>query len=352
MPDYYTGIVWRINIILLCLSVGICIIFIPYLALKRRMFRDRYSRLMSLITSLQDLAYDEKRLDVNKCLAVVRKASLFEYLDIARHKDHIVSSAFRENLHRCLNDPKRTGHVERLARRSLRKWTKIEALLTVGYLNTPNALSILTDSVLSGDDDVAYFSLIALGQIKNSSSARAIMSFLSKRPSSGYRVAPVLERFPEDIAEVLLESAGSREERVRYWSLRILSSFSLEGYAGRLARFTEDPSPDVRAVACDCLGRTGSPEAVERLKAMIREDLWFVKIHAIRALEGIQGPGCAGYAIGLLGERHWFVRENAKDILVRHAGAAAPRIKETIARSGGDIRKELKEVLERAGNKR
>lgn len=241
------------------------------------------------------------------------------------------------------------GEAEKIAQGPGNKWHRIEAIMALGSINSPRALEILKQTMLEPDEDISYFSIVALGHIKSADSARALLSAIKNRALSGYKVASILETFPPDIANELIAAAQDPDPLLRFWAVRLLSRFKAKRYAYEISRLTQDSSPDIRAAACECLGEIAEKEAAGAIRRCLADPVWYVRIHAIKALEKLSGTDFIPEAAGLLEDPDWFVQENIKRIVIKGIENFLPRIQDLLKTGNQRIRNFCLEVLEVSG---
>ena len=155
------------------------------------------------------------------------------------------------------------------------KWKRVTAIITLGYINAPSSLAILEKTILDKDEDISYYSMLSLGQIKNNVSAEILLDFLEKRVYSGYKIVSVLENFPSTIVDEVIKKTGSNDPITRFWAIKLLTKFKPKEYMKKIEEFTRDKSPDVRAAACEFLGELGLSEVKESLLRCLNDKRWF-----------------------------------------------------------------------------
>ena len=249
----------------------------------------------------------------------------------------IIYSGTRERFKNSLNRPI-TG-----------KWHRIREIIGLGSANSPDALDILKKTILNKDEDIAYFSMLSLGQIKNNASAGILLDFLGDHVFSGHRIVSLLESFPATIVEDVLKRTYSEDPVVRFWTVKLLSKFKPAQYAKRIEELAADDSADVRAAACECLSELGSRQARERLIGCLNDKMWFVRMHAVRALSKILGAECAADISDSLNDEAWLVRDSVKKAMIHNIEAFLPLIRD-ILRSYTHIAKDdCVEALQQSG---
>ncbi len=348
MKNYYAQFVVGIDAVLLVLTVALSVIIIFYALIKQRVDNTRYRHMRDLMSKLQSLASMDTRTLLSGCVSLIKQTTSFELFDIVKHTDEIFPERFSKQFTECINNSGKTAEVERIARLSRNKWRRIEAMLMAGYLESPHVLDILKDALQDKDEDIAYFSLLALGHIKNAGSAKILLGAVKGRAFSGYKIASILEQFPPSLVETLIESINDEDLEVRFWVIKLLSRFKPAQYTREIGSLADDVSADVRAAVCECLGGIGGAGTPEIVKKYLKDDKWFVRMHAARSLEKILGPHSIPDVAPLIKDRHWFVRENVKEIMIKHFSEARAFIEKFLSEADEDVKRACAEIIDNA----
>lgn len=324
MYSYYVNLVWLVNVILLFLALFLSAIIIAYAAIKEPLANKRLRNLAAIKTNLYSLAENGKGEIKDACPVIAGKINPEQFLEIVRDWRPLLSGKIEQQLKECFVVSGKIDDIERVARRSRNKWNKIQALTILGYAHSPHALEILKSSILSRDEDVSYFSLLALGQIKNRASAKILLDFLSKHIFSGHRIVSLLETFPAEVVEEALRATYDKDPFVRFWSVKLLAKFKPAQGFKRIEELTGDGSADVRAASCECLGEVGEKKAQDALRRCLKDEVWFVRMHAAKALSKISEAGYAPEIAGLTEDPAWLVRDTVKKIMLHNIEAYLP----------------------------
>jgi len=233
----------------------------------------------------------------------------------------------------CLveNPDKGISRVKVTALKSKNKWKRIEALLVLGYAECSAPENVLREALFCADEDVAYFSMLSLGQVKTRQAAVILLDFLSAHVFSGYRIISLLEEFPAEIAPDVRRAAESEDALSRFWAIKLLSRFPDRGTLSLLGKLAQDSSADVRAAVCECLGVWGYAETRETLVKALKDEAWFVRMHAVRSLYKIAGYECLPDIAPLIRDKSWLVKESVETIMSRHIDEVLPIISECLA---------------------
>ena len=329
-----TGLVLKIDKILLAAALALSVIIIFYALIKEARRSQRRRHLQEIRRHLQDMTRTG-RADIEETMPVfVDGYSPQEFIDLARDRELELPQEVDQRIRDYFASGAKIEQIESAARKTGNKWRRIEAIISLGYVNSPGAAEILKRSLYSADEDMSYYSLRALGQIKNNAAARILLEFLGVHADSGYNIALTLETFPPEIAEELFQALESPLQPVRYWALKVIGKFKFQGNNGRVTRIIElsrDDNADVRAAACECLGGLDAPGIKEALTDRLGDKFWFVRMHAVRALDNVLGPLSLPAVAKLIKDPSWKVKEGVKNIMVQNITAALPYIEDNLA---------------------
>jgi HEAT repeat protein len=350
MDKYFTGTVFNISYFLFVLSVITGAATVVYASLVGFAFRNMSFEKAVLMKAeyLREMVVHGKLPENAVPGLLLRIFSLNELLDMLSGKGPRFSEDSESIIRRALARPDFTDKIEQWAQRR-NKWTRIKSIIILGYLDTPRAFEILKKSVLSEDEDTAYFALLSFGRIKKTGSIDVIFSVLNRKRFSGYKVASILEAFSPEFDDKIAEHMDDMEEGSGYWALKVLSRKASPKFIGKICELTNDESADIRAAACEYLGNSGCVETAGFIEARLEDKTWFVRIRAIRALEKLIGDECAVKSFSLMRDENLTVRETAKSVITRHVHKEENRIYELLRDGDESVRKSGLEIIDRSG---
>lgn len=349
MKEYYFNLVRNIDAILIALTVFLSIAIIIYAAINEWFMGIRYRRLSRIISDLQKIALKGNEAIVNECALLIKHTTSLELFRVFSRKRNNPSGRFLKQFTECINNSAKITEIERIARKSISKWRRIEGIIMLGYLNSPNALGILNQALYNRDNDIAYFSLVSLGHIKNKESAKILLANINNKKFNSYKIASILEHFPPDIAEILIKSLEDQDENLRLWSIRLLSRFKPRECAKRISDFIADSSADIRAAACECLGEIAAGGFNEAIRKCLNDNIWYVRLKAVIAIEKILGAKSITDIAPLLKDRHWFLREKVKEIMIKHFFKSIVFIKRLLLEENQDVKQSCVEIMDGSG---
>ena len=272
--------------------------------------------------------------------SLATKISTEEFSNLIEERGVTNAKEIEQQFRDYLFSSGRIREIEQNARTSHNKWRRIEAIAFIHYINVTAALDILSKTLHDPDLDIAYFSMLALGRIKNRDSARILLQFLDKDVFSGQKIVSLLEDFPPAIVDEIVEVTSSPNPTVRFWAIKLLTKFKPQREFQKIAAFAEDSSPNVRSAACECLGEIEKKEAKNVLLKRLNDKVWFVRMQAVRALFKILGPESIPDLVELMvKDESTFVKESVKDAIVSDIEQALPYLRDCLNSQNLEARK-------------
>ncbi|MFA4981641.1 MAG: HEAT repeat domain-containing protein [Candidatus Omnitrophota bacterium] len=328
MYGYHADIVWMVNAALLIVLIITGVVIFFCVLIKSRIQGARRSRLLGIKKNVYETVMSGKGVSEGAPSSVCPiNVTPEQFIDVETNRARY-AAFFNEAeiafLKKCFVSPGQTAKLEKRAKSSWNKWQRVEAILCLGYSQAPSAVDILAKLVSSKDEDISYYSIVALGQIKTVHSAKVLMDHLRKDPSSGYKIALVFDGFPDEASDNIIQLTNDPREDVKRWALVLLSKFPVGGYVKKLETLTHEAAPEVRAAACDCLGKALRREAKPAILRCLKDDSWLVKRHAIMALEKLMGDDALPEITGFVDDASWSVSGAVAEVMASHIEAALP----------------------------
>lgn len=341
-----TGILWPINLGLAAIAVALVIFVWFYSILKNYRDHIRNSALLKIKKNIHGMAGSKKPYNC----PVVRVDNTEEFLDITMNRDTILfNKDEREYIKKCFAEKGNLDHIRRVAEKSRNKWQRIEALLSLGYAEDAWSLPILEGGLFNKDEDISYFSMMSLSEIKNRDSACILLAFLKTTKTRAHAILSLLEKFGPDIDDDILELSSSEDPKVRYWAVKLITTRDMLYAADSVKKLLSDPSPDVRSAACDCIGRLKETTAKDELIERLGDGAWFVRMNAVRALSRIYGKNAMPNIFPLILDPAIFVKESVKSAIAKDVEAAIPYIGSMLEEGDPLSKQEVIEALETSG---
>jgi len=342
-------LIWLLNAALACAIILLSTAILIYAVIKEYSVRRRNSRLLSLKRNIYRFIAGGAKVDAGAPLFAHVTPQEFLDVEINRIRDAIFFNESEQGLFKqYFIEPENIATVKHIAKNSRNKWHRIEAILSLGYAGA-SALDVLNLSLNDRDEDVSYFSIVALGQIKTIQSARILLDFLQKNTFGRYKIISMLETFPATIADEAVKVLDNPDLAVRLLVLKLLTKFKDQRYVKGIESLAGDESDDMRAAVCEYLGNTGKRDVVKTLSTCLGDRFWLVRMQAIIALSKILGPECIEKIMGLIRDSSWSVIETVKATMARHIEASLPYIEKFLYGEDEIAKKASVEVLEISG---
>ena len=204
-------------------------------------------------------------------------------------------------------------------------WSRRRAMLALGAMRMREAIVPICEALDDWQLDTRTAAVQALGRTFLAEAAEPIIEMYMtgslKVPDD--QVANSLVRCYLDQPEALLPYLRRSSGESRELLARVASELATPGMADEMILLAADPEAEVRACAAKSLAVAPLPVAIPALANLVRDEVWFVRLRAVTALNQILHPR----AIPLLLEA---VRDSNRLVRVRSAAALAKFEHETV----------------------
>jgi HEAT repeat protein len=229
-----------------------------------------------------------------------------------------------------------TGAIDLLLR-SLRRrspWRRALAARTLGQIAANEAVPALTERLSDSSGYVREAAVRALGRIGDERALPLLADlFLQPGRAGAGIVYEALLALGDAADPVFLEGLSSPNDSVRVTSCFGVAT-ALEPEAARLEleRMLTDPAGEVRAAACETLGRVPGAAAPDALTAATRDQVPSVRRAAVSALGSFDDPRSLPFLLAALDDPERDVALRAGESLVRlgRLPAAGSRTRDAI----------------------
>lgn len=341
MINYHTDLVIRTDFVLLAAYIIFAIALVLYVILREYASKRHTRKLLEIKANLTRIFLSGERTD--EAVRFASKLTPEEFVDVLtnRRKYTVFFNELEQQLLKELYIAAgKIKELKALFKRSFGKWRKIELIMALGYTQADEALNILEESLYSKDEDISYFSALAIGQISTMHSVTILMRFLKKRPAMRRKTASILESLSPDITSEAIKYADDKDPEVRTWAVRLLSKSVSKDYIKKVEKLTRDVSPEVRASACASLAKLDDKDSKEMLLKCLKDDAWFVRMHAVRALSKIFGKDAIREIMGSLNDGSLLVIDSVKKAMAANIEAAMPHIR-TVLEGDDELAKKI-----------
>jgi hypothetical protein len=180
--------------------------------------------------------------------------------------------------------------IERVQRG--RGWSRRRAMLALGATRVPEAIDPLSEGLTDWQLDTRMTAVQALGRTGLAAAAEAMIeSHISGRLRVPHDpLANALVRCCADQPETLLPHLRHSSGESRELLARVTSEMATPAMAGEMLHLTEDAEPEIRACAARGLAVAPLPLAIPALAILVRDEIWFVRLRAVSALNQIAHP--------------------------------------------------------------
>ncbi|MFA5176585.1 MAG: HEAT repeat domain-containing protein [Candidatus Omnitrophota bacterium] len=318
MHNYYPELIWAIDKILLYLVAAAGLLTIFYSLAREYSWKRRNRALLNIKSNVYELVLSGKEADNEACLASVSGVTPQQFLDVTTNRNREIvffNESEQEILKSCFVSAEKIAKIEKTALFSWNKWRRIEAILTLGYAQAAASLDTLQRTINDRDADIAYFSILALGQIRSALSAGILLDFIEKRSFYRYRIFSLLESFPPEIAVKAIGLTASPDPEVRSWAVKLIGRLKALQYRQKIEELTGDKSAEVRASACDCLGEFGSRDSASIITKCLTDDFWKVRVCAVKSLFKVLGKEGLPQIMGRINDGSLSVIESVKFLM-------------------------------------
>jgi len=349
MYNYFPEFFWLVDKILLVALIAFAIFINFYTVVKDYFENGRKRKLLYIRKNLQNLALSGEMGMRDTCPAIVGQLTPKQFLDVISEREFILPKELESQLRECFIASGKVAEIEHIVARSKNKWLKIQAIVSLGYTKSDNAAVLLKDSLNNKDEDISYFSMLALGQLKNKTAAKILLSFIAKRRFSGYRIVSLLEQFPNSITEELLNAIKSTDKATKFWAINLIAKFKPKNAVKRIEELCLDKSDEVRSAACECLGKLEAKDARQILIKALKDNSWVVRMGAVRALTQIFGKEAIGEIAPLIDDNAWSVRDSVKKAFTYYIREALPYLEAHMCDKQEGCKIDCAETFEEAG---
>lgn len=352
MHNYYTNLVWKIDAVLLAASLALTVVIIFNAAIREYLWKRRSRALLNIKEHVYELVLSGEEINKEECAKIISVSTPQQFLDVATNRNReliFFNDSEQELFKKHFLSAQNISRLKKIAKNPGNKWHRIEAIMSLGYANVTNAADIFKKTIFSKDEDIAYFSMMALGQFKNAESARALIELCKKNPLWRHKLFSILESFPPDVIDEIMKLMKDKDASVRLWAMKLASKFNVKGHFVEIKKLVDDKSPEVRAALYECLGKSGTKAYEDILVAALEDDSWLVRASAARGLSSLLNGKCMPLIMKLANDGSLYVIDAIKDIMISYPEEAMPYMEKFLEGGNPMAQKISLEALERSG---
>jgi HEAT repeats len=189
--------------------------------------------------------------------------------------------------------------------------------LTVLTRGADPAAGELLDTLIEGGDAVWATGLLPLvGELPVVEGDRMLLELLVAGRLPRSRTATQLEPRSGRLRDELVGLTAATDPELRFWAVTLLTrQMNHPAVVDAVRARAGDDSPSVRAAVADALGRVPAGSASGLLRALLADEVFYVRSHAARAVAETRDEALAEDLLPLLADRNWWVRAAAKESL-------------------------------------
>ncbi len=351
MYNYHADIVWKIDAILLAGCLALAALIIINMIIREYLWKRRSRALLGIKENVYEMILSGKGAGREGSIRLLSSSTPQQFLDVSTNRNReliFFNDSEQEMFKKYYLSPQNLSRLKKIAAGEGDKWRRIEAIMALGYAGAADAVSILKKGLFSKNEDISYFSMISLGQLKSIEASRPLIEFFKKNPLWRYKLVAILENFPAETIEAIIMLTRDKDPSVRSWAVKLMSKFDLTGHINEMKAMIKDNSPDVRAAVCECLGRSGLKSAEDILIIALKDDSWLVRASAAKALSGLLGKKCVPAVAKLATDGSLSVINTVKDIFVSYIDEAIVYVQKFLESGDGMAQQISVEILERS----
>jgi HEAT repeat protein len=191
-----------------------------------------------------------------------------------------------------------------------RGWNRRRAMLALGAMRLPEAIAPLSEALDDWRMGTRMTAVRALGRTCLAEAAEAILEthMVGGLKVPADTVANALLRCYMDQPEALLPYLRRSLGESRELLARVAGELATPGMADEMILLAEDPRPEVRACAARALVAAPLPVAIPALANLVRDEVWFVRLRAVSALNQFLHPRAIPILLEAVRDSHRMVR--------------------------------------------
>ncbi len=229
------------------------------------------------------------------------------------------------------------------------KWRRLAALRILSLGGSNVARPELARALRDRDPDVVGGAVGILGTQADRASASMLVTALREGRYSRSRIAAQLDAFRAPIGDLLRPLLEEPDPALRQWGATLLARYRDPELELEVAALVVDEDPQVRAAVLKSLTRSESRLAAPAAVTALADPVWFVRVHAARALGRLGQVEHASEMVALLADPRWWVRTAAKEALQELGDDVAPAVLPALKSDDAFVRDGAAEVLQNIG---
>jgi HEAT repeat protein len=200
-----------------------------------------------------------------------------------------------------------------------RGWNRRRAMLALGAMRVPEAIAPLSEALDDWQLDTRLAAVQALGRTGLPNAAEPIIETymaggpkVPAGPAANALVRCYMDQ-PEALLPYLRRSSGESRELLA----RVASELATQRMADEMIHLAGDPLPEVRACSAKALAVAPLPLAIPALANLVHDEVWFVRLRAVSALNQILHPRAIPILLEAMRDSNNLVRLKAAAALAK-----------------------------------
>ena len=202
--------------------------------------------------------------------------------------------------------------------RNHRGWRRHRALVALGRTRAPEGIPALAEGLRDHDLETRLAALRGLGRTASPQAAEEILNWLSER-GLNVPALPLQNALIQSCAErprLLLPYLQHADGAVREVLARVLGEVATPSLGDDLLQFAADDLAELRAAAARALSQSDARLALDVLKELAGDAVWFVRLRAIVSLGKLRDKNAVPALLRGLTDANRLVRLRAGEALV------------------------------------
>jgi HEAT repeat protein len=202
--------------------------------------------------------------------------------------------------------------------RQHRGWRRLRALVALGRTRAPEGIQALSEGLRDRSLETRLAALRGLGRMASPEAAEEILSWVTE---AGLTVPalPLQSALIQCCAErpqLLLPHLQNSERSTREVLGRVMGEVATASLGTQLLAFVDDDLPELRAAAARALSRAEPRLALDTLRQLAEDSVWFVRLRAVVSLGKLSHQGALPALLCGLKDSNRLVRLRAAEALV------------------------------------
>jgi HEAT repeat protein len=217
--------------------------------------------------------------------------------------------------------------------RQHRGWRRLRALVALGRTRAPEGIQALSEGLRDRSLEIRLAALRGLGRMASPEAAEEILNWVAETgltvpalPLQGALIQCCAER-----PQLLLPHLQNSERTTREVLGRVMGEVATASLGAELLCFADDDLPELRAAAARALSHAEPRLALEVLRQLAEDSVWFVRLRAVVSLGRLSHQAAVPSLLCSLKDSNRLVRLRAAEALVDLKTDLAPMFEKVIA---------------------